>query len=255
MREIIKKQVSDVAPYDPKIYSNALWNLYDDICQVFYGRLPPEAREKILEKLPCGINEIERTADKLLMRHVAILLERIGPQQYASLVRDNMTREGWIIFLLRCLIACYDADSQPDILEIRTNRAMGSMELAALVRASGDKSQEFVDDDGKAISVESIDVSGMFTLVSRTEMRSSKTAKDRMPNSLVPTIREALDQMGIKMPKDLKEAWAALEPRWKAVSVDEKIVSRIAYLIVNSTANRNSKVKVELLTFKKKSGV
>jgi hypothetical protein len=233
-----------------KIYPYTLWKLYDDVCLLFYGNLPFEERQKIEERLPCGISDIEQAADALLMQHVADMLDRIGPRRYAELVRESMTNSGFVIFLLRCLIACLDVDSQPDKVEIRTNKAIDALEFAALLASSGTR-QEFVDDDGKAIDIKSINVSDKFiTVVSTQDMKSRKTARDRMPVELIPTIQEALERMGIA-PKNLKEAWDELEPKWKRASINEKITSRVAYLIMNSVANRDAKEKVNLLTFQK----
>jgi hypothetical protein len=232
-----------------KIYSYTLWKLYDDACILFYSRLPLEIRKKIEEKLPCRFCDLEQTADKLLMRHVAVLLDEIGPRRYAELVRESLTYDGWIIFLLRCLIACLDIDSQLDKLEIRTNKAINALEFAALLASNGTR-QEFVDDDGNAIDIQSINVSDKFITVSTQNIGSRKTAKDRMPAEFIPTIREALEKAEIKA-KDLKEAWDELEPRWRAASTHDKITSRIAYLIMNSVANRDVKEKVGLLTFQK----
>jgi hypothetical protein len=245
-RDIVQRQDADITQDDVKIYPNSLWRLYDRICQAFYGSLP-------LESLPGNLKEVEETADKLLMHHVAEVLRKIGPQKYADLVRESMSNEAWIIFLLRCVIACSD-DAPPDTIEIRRNKkSIGSLQFAALAKAEDEKKkQEFVDDDGNPIDIGSIDVSDMFEVIERTEVKQERTQRDRMPKTLLTSVLEFLAQEGIDA-SDIKKAWDELEKRWRPVSIHEKIVSRVAYLIVNSIANSQSANKVELLSFHKGS--
>jgi hypothetical protein len=248
---IVVSETRPAIPIGNGVYPEALWRLYDDLCTLWYHshKLTQKEREELEKRLPGGLRNAEEQADALLYDYIRRQIRQIGPNEYAKLAAAHMSAKARKMLLFRCAIACLDRQPrQADTIEIRHNKMLDTIGLLSLAKLYGyEVADHVLDEEEKPVDIKPLAEKDVFTVVVKEEIPTKENPRDRLPDDVLGEVRRLFSEAGVAFPGNLNLAWTELEALWMDSTVDEKIVSRIAYLIVQATAGKQE--AVPLLAF------
>lgn len=221
------------------LYPSKLWNLHQDLDYYTYRRhtMSKEEREVMEERLPPSTMMAESVADKLLDDFVVAAIERMGTQSYYSLLQQAMTDNAKIMLALRCLIASSVEYSQSKITIYR-NKVMNSADFFPQNQWESMKDPQTGETIQVAKAEEGYERSEKFNsrkhqVLIEFFISPPITDRDKMPTDVAGQMKLVLEGYGISI-DDPNKIWDKLSQQSQISSIEERIVARIAYLIMNS---------------------
>lgn len=221
------------------LYPSKLWSLHQDLDYYTYRRhtMSKEEREVMEARLPPSTMMAESVADKLLDDFVVSAIERMGTQSYYSLLQQAMTDNAKIMLALRCLIASSVEYSQSKITIYR-NKVMNSADFFPQSQWETMKDPQTGETIQVAKAEEGYERSEKFNsrkhqVLIEFFISPPITDRDKMPTDVAGQMKLVLEGYGISI-DDPNKIWDRLSQQSQTSSIEERIVARIAYLIMNS---------------------
>lgn len=221
----------------PTIYPDELYQLHQDLDKLVYKDLDPEERAEIFERLPGTLQDAERAADQMLADHLQKMSDTIGMERYCQIVMEAASDDAKILYALRCLIASAQITAEPDTIEIYTTKIMQNTDfhnpenVSILPDGSSliDETAESKNPYSRALSFDESRRQRVASLASRVTMK----LRDMLPEEMLPKAKEVLSGYGINATEE--NAWKLLDQGGREADIEDRIVSRILYLITNAT--------------------
>jgi hypothetical protein len=241
------------ATWNDVLYPSELWQMYEDLDKITYqrGRLSDKERDEIQKRMPSSLRQAEDEADQKLFEFVQNAINTKGVKTYSDILKRAMTGDAQALLALRCYAASTAGIRIRDVIQIFNNKAMNSHDFfpGSCQRTGTDpqtgKSMTYVvdrpesDDDPYWRSQNH--KSTKHRMVRRLATDPKPTKRDKMPPSLANQMAKILAGFGIRVTSN-EEAWEALSERSRAASIEDRIVARIAYLIMNATVHQDNKL-------------
>jgi hypothetical protein len=225
--------------------------MYSDLDKVAYGKLSAKERNEIGERMPSSLRQAEAEADKKLYDFVQTAVNTGGIQQYANILKQAMSGNAQELLALRCFAAATSGVRIRDTIQIFSNKPMNSIDFfpdscrGTIPDPKTGKATPYVvdrpDDDDDPYWRASNHASGKHRMVRRMATDQKQTKRDKLPPSMTQQISALLSKLGIHV-RTHEEAWEELSNRSRKASIEDRIVARIAYLIMNATIHQDNKL-------------
>jgi hypothetical protein len=232
------------APWVGILYPSQLWSLHRDIDVFAYERhtLSPKDRDELDARIPKSIGQAERQADKLLYDFVQSHINQIGTEAYYKLLEQATNDKIRILLALRCLMASTTAYEESTLV-IFTNTIMDSKDfypdpsywVTETDPITGEKIQ--VVQDKKAYQRSEEVQSRKHRVRMQGIMGPKASDRDKMPTQMADQMRAVLESYGIDPNVG---AAALLDHHSKGASIEERILARIAYLVMNAVVRKKT---------------
>jgi len=238
------------ALWNDKLYPARLWHIHKDLDLLAYHshKLSKKEKEKLFERLPANLVVAERQADRALYRFVENEVNKVGVDTYGAMLRKAMTPKSKILLALRCWIASAQQNRPRDGIIIYQNRSMNSAdffpESAKRIGIDPETKEEFVYYiEGDGINEEDDDPytrSKVHQSQKHIKVREIKepgpTKRDKLPGIMHHQMKLILEDFGHSV-ETTNQAWKILDKISKNSSIEDRIVARISYLIINATTH------------------
>ena len=238
--------------YGGKLYPEKLWQLHHDIDMIAYHKdnLTPEEVEKIQARLPGSMLVAESTADRMLKKFVENSVNNVGPETYAKVLKVAMSETAQVLLMLRCFIAATSNEKPKsrDKITIYRNKAMGARDFfpedckRTWINPETEEDEEYYVDRPQ----------GEDNVYWRAENHLSKqhqivhqliepppSKKDQLPPDFKGHMKFLLNEYGIEV-ETAEDAWRWLDSIGRSAEIEDRILSRIAYLITNAQVQRKT---------------
>lgn len=230
------------AIWNDKLYPSELWRMHDDLDKLVYGKLSEKEIEDIRERVYGSLKEAEAVADEKLFKFVQDSIDSIGIENYSDMLKKAITPNSQILLALRCYAAATSETRVRDIIEVYSNRSMNSIDFfpdSCKVNLDGeeyvvDRPEKVEDPYWRSQNHNSIKHRRIRKIITDPE----QTEKDKMPPSMAEQMSNVLKGFGINIHTNI-DAWNMLDARSKKSSVEDRIISRIAYLVMNATVHKS----------------
>lgn len=232
------------APWAGTLYPSQLWHLHRDLELYVYQRhtLSPKERQELDERIPGSLRQAEQRADKLLYGFVQDHINRIGVESYYHLLEQATNDKIRILLALRCLMAS-TIQYEESTLVIFSNDSMNSRDFfpdnsywtTETDPLTGEKIEVVQDKKGYTRSEE------VQSKKHRERMRgiigTPISDKDKMPKEMAEQMRNILVSYGID--PNIEPA-ILLDQQSKDATIEERILARIAYLVMNAVVRKKT---------------
>lgn len=232
-----------------ELYPEKLWRMHKDLEMIYErSKLTKEQKRELDNRTSRSLTSLEQEADELLYNFVQQKVKMVGVKPYFELVQKLLNDKSRAQLALRCVIASI-GDYKRDTLEIYNNDEMSGARfyLASQKKMGVDpltgESIQVIDDDtvGYERSDNDIIRDRSHKLVIKIELGPEITKRDHMPDYLREHMREVLVGLGHEVPTDQNQAWRMLDQVSKNSTIEDRIIARIAYLIMNATIHKDDK--------------
>jgi hypothetical protein len=247
----VKKPVCP-AKWSDRLYPSELWQLHDDLDTMAYrrGQLSPKEREELSKRLPSTLSQAEADADKRLFDFVQDAINTTGIVQYSNMLKQAMTPDAQLMLALRCYAAATSGERIRDTIKIFSHKTMNSLDFfpESCRRMGRDprtgRSMPYVVDradseDNPYWRAQNHSIKQRMRRQITTD--PEPTQRDRLPPHMLGQISQVLSGFGINVQSN-KEAWTLLSDISKGAQVEDRIVARIAYLIMNATVHKDNRL-------------
>ena len=226
------------------LYPSGLWQLYSDLDKLTYrhATLSDKERAEISKRIPSSLLRAEEEADKKLFDFVQKSINTIGVEEYSKKLKSAMTGDAQVLLALRCYAAATSGTRIKDIIEVFSNKQMNSHDFFPDSCYRTGKSMDYVldrpenNDDPYWRSHNHH--SAKHKRIRSLATDPDQTKRDKMPSSIIGQMTAILAGFGVNV-KSHEDAWLALSDKSRAASIEERIVARIAYLVMNATVHKN----------------
>lgn len=232
-----------------ELYPEELWRMHKDL-EMLYERhkLSKDQKKELDRRTYRSLTNLEQEADDLLYKFVQNKVKEVGVKPYFELVQKLLNDKSRTQLALRCVIASI-GDYKRDTLEVFSNKEMSGARfyLASQKKTSIDpltgESIPIIDDesDGYERSESESLRDKTHSLVLKLELGPKITKRDHMPDYLREHMGDVLVGLGHEIPTDQNQAWKMLDSISKDSTIEDRIVARIAYLIMNATVHKDDK--------------
>lgn len=223
-QEYAKITTAKAGKWENILYPAGLAQLHLDIDKLVYETVDKDQEQRI----PPNLKQLEALADKLLCEFIDAKLELESPGEYYAQVREAMSNKSLMMFAYRCAIAALDVNGELiDSLEIYVSEAMNGWDFP--LTYGDDNVKLYEHSENFALERE---------IVSKRENKKELTARDQMPDFALDAANQLLLSLGRDPITGLKAAWKELSQVSRTSGVEDRILSRIAYLIANSIFTR-----------------
>lgn len=231
------------------LYPIKLHRLHEDLEML--GRLaslPPRERRELQKRLPPSLPQAEAKADKMLADFVQKVVRMQGQENYLNRLKEAMTDQVQIMLALRCWIAAKTVESPKNKIVIYRNKAMNAWDFfpasarQTMIDPSTGEEMVYInyETDEKAPYKRQEEVSSKRHFeVAKVEDPGPKKI-DQLPKQWANVMDEVLLGFGHEV-TNINEAWVLLDQVSKDSSIEERILSKIAYLITHSQVTHKNK--------------
>jgi hypothetical protein len=239
----------ETGPCANTLYPTKLHRLHEDVAMLSrLGSLPKKARLELQKRLPCSMVQAEAKADKMLSEFVQRVVKMEGQEAYGKRLKEAMNDQIQVMLALRCWIAARTVKAPRNVITIYRNKVMEAWEFFP-----ESSRKTMTDPDGKsAIFIDyETDENAPYKRQSEvTSKRHYEVAKitdpgpkkiDKLPPKWGEVMDEVLEGFGHKV-ETIEEAWGLLETVSRDSTIEERILSKIAYLITHATVTRKNKM-------------
>lgn len=232
------------------LYPGNLHRLHEDIEQL--GRLqslPKKEREELQKRLPSSLSAAEDKANRMLESYIRKAVPIVGRDTYIKRLKDAMSQQAQTMLAIRCWIAAKTTTGPKNSIQIYRNKAMEAWEFfpesakESIIDPKTGQSSIFINyetDDDDPYERQEIVKSKRHYEVGRIDEPGPKKI-DRLPEQWGDAMEKVLEGYGYQV-EDLTHAWKLLDKVSKESSIEDRILSKIAYLITHVTSNNKNKM-------------
>jgi hypothetical protein len=232
-------------PLVNKLYPEKLYRLHMDLDLLGkLSYLSEKEQREVRRRLPGSLVQAEARADKLLEKFVKSEVHRVGLQGYGAVLKRSMNNQIQLMLALRCWIAAKTVDGPRNTIKIYRNEVMSGYEFfpaesrKTMVGADG-APMMFIDyetdEDAPYKRADEVQSKRHYQV---GEIRDPGPKKqDRMPKKWAVVMDEVLAGFGYQV-ETVEEAWKLLSKVSKSATIEERILSKIAYMVTHATIHR-----------------
>jgi hypothetical protein len=231
------------------LYPTKLHRLHEDL--ELLGRLaslPPRERKELQRRLPGSLVQAEDKANKMLSDFVENVVKMKGQEAYGQRLKEAMNDQIQIMLALRCYIAAKTVDGPKNRIVIYRNKAMNAWDFfpesarQTMIDPKTGEQTIFInyETDDQAPYKRQMEVkSHRHFEVAKIEDGGPKKI-DRLPKQWGDVMDEVLLGFGHEV-DTIDEAWVLLDKVSKDSTIEERILSKIAYMITHATVHKKNK--------------
>ena len=246
----IKKPKQDDFYSSNGIYPDKLSQMHHDLDKwaYNYNNLSKKEKEEYQEKYgSISLNGLEKQADQLLLNYVQFQINSIGQKAYYDQLQRLTTRNGRVLLALRCFIAATTDEKPKETLIIYSNREMNATDFfpknsikTMIDPKTGEPTIliDYQDDPNKNPYERSEIIKNNHQEIAKF-FGPEPTKRDKLPKNFAEQMQFLLEEYGYKVSTH-EEAWNLLDGLSKQSSINDRIVSRISYLIINATTQKKT---------------
>ena len=239
-----------LGPAANSLYPVKLHRLHEDLEML--GRLrhlPPKERKELQRRLPGSLPQAEAKADKMLADFVQNAVKIQGIEVYSNRLKESVNDQVQIMLALRCYIAAKTVDAPRNKIVLYRNKAMNSWDFfpkssrQTITDPKTGAESIFINyqaDDKAPYKRQDEMTSKQHYEVGKVEDAGPKKI-DRLPKQWGEAMDGVLQGFGHNI-ENVDEAWILLEKVSKNSTIEERILSKITYLITNATVHKKNKM-------------
>jgi hypothetical protein len=247
IEEPIKELIFHSPGLNNTLYPIKLYRMHEDLEAL--GRmyqLPTKEREELRKRLPASLAQAEAKADKLLEEFVRTVIKQQSQAVYMKHLKEAMNPKVQIMLALRCWIAACTVDGPKNSINIYHNKVMEAWDFFPksarkdVVDPITGEPFIFIDYESEnPFERQNVVKSEHHHEIARIDEPGPRKI-DYLPKDWSIVMEEVLTGFGIEV-KDIDHAWKQLDKVSKEASIEDRIVSKIAYLITHATIHRKIK--------------
>lgn len=236
-----------------KLYPTRLHRLHEDL--ELLGRLntfPSEQAKRIQKelsrRLPSSLPQAEAKADRMIEEFVRNVVKIQGQEQYTQRLKEAMTDQIQIMLALRCWIAAKTIETPRNTIKIFRNKVMNSWEFfpesarTTTVDPKTGEQQIYINyetDENAPYKRQQEVISRKHYQIGEVKDPGPKKI-DQMPQEWGQVMSEVLLNFGYEV-DSIRTAWDILEEVSRDSTIEERILSKIAYLITHANVHKKNK--------------
>lgn len=239
-----------LGPCANTLYPSKLHRLHEDLELLGrIGSLPPRERRELQRRLPGSMVQAEAKADKMLEDFVQSVIKVRGQEKYTEQLKGAINDQIQIMLALRCYIAAKTVEGTKNKIVIYRNKVMNSWDFfpeSARQTIIDPKTGEqtvyinYETDENAPYKRQMEMTSRKHFEVAKVEDKGPKKV-DRLPRQWGDVMNEVLIGFGHEV-DTLDEAWILLDQVSKDSTIEERILSKIAYMITHATVTKRNKM-------------
>jgi hypothetical protein len=238
-----------LGPCSNTLYPTRLHRLHEDL--ELLGRLaslPPRERKELQRRLPGSLVQAEDKANKMLSDFVENVVKMKGQEAYGQRLKEAMNDQIQIMLALRCYIAAKTVDGPKNKIVVYRNKAMNAWDFfpesarQTMIDPKTGEQTIFInyETNEKAPYKRQMEVSSSKHFeVAKIEDAGPKKI-DRLPKQWGDVMDEVLLGFGHEV-DNVTEAWILLDQVSKDSTIEERILSKIAYMITHASVHKKNK--------------
>jgi hypothetical protein len=206
--------------------------------------LSEKEQREVRRRLPGSLVQAEARADKLLEKFVKSEVGRVGLKGYGAVLKRSMNKQVQLLLALRCWIAARTVDGPRNTIKIYRNEVMSGYEFFPV-----ESRKTMIGADGAPMMFIDYETDEDAPYKRADEVKSRKHYQvgeirdpgpkkiDRMPKKWAVVMDEVLAGFGYQV-GSVEEAWKLLSKVSKDATIEERILSKIAYMVTHATIHR-----------------